>query len=120
DELEEVVGAARLRANARHSKAAEGLAGDEGAGDAAVDVEVADAELALGPLEVRGLAREDAARELVRAVVGDGQGVLEGLGVQDGDDGPEDLFLGDGVVGLDVGEDGWRDKGGGDGGETGG
>src|SRR5437870_1431949 len=64
DEVEEVFLAARLGPAAGHPKAAEGLAADEGAGDAPVDVEVADAEVALGLLDMGGFAGEDAAGEL--------------------------------------------------------
>src|SRR5665213_1942008 len=42
NELEQVVGAARLHARARQAVAAKRLAADHGAGDAAVDVEVPD------------------------------------------------------------------------------
>ncbi len=52
DEVEQVVGAAGLGAGAGEAEAAEGLAADEGAGDAAVEVEIADAELA--PRALRG------------------------------------------------------------------
>ncbi len=71
DEVEQVLAAAGLGADAREPEAAEGLAADQGAGDAAVEVEVADAELASGPLQVRGLAAEDAAGQLVFGGVGD-------------------------------------------------
>src|SRR4051812_24695881 len=53
-ELGEVVGAAGLGAQARELVAAEGLAFDEGAGDLAVEVEVADAELAADAVEGGG------------------------------------------------------------------
>ena len=56
-ELQQVVGAARLGADAGKLEPAEGLAVDQGAGDLAVDVQVADAELAPDPLDVaRGCA----------------------------------------------------------------
>src|SRR5690606_27417561 len=73
DELEQVVAAAGLGADAGHAEAAEGLAADECAGDAAVEVNVAHAVLALGTLKVRRLATEHAAGELV----GEGVGELE-------------------------------------------
>ena len=57
----QVVGAAGLGADPRELEAAERLAVDEGAGDRPVDVEVADAELALDPLDVRGAPRVEAA-----------------------------------------------------------
>ncbi len=87
------------------------MARDEGAGDAAVEVQVADAELLFGKFEVAGLAAEDAAGELVRQAVGDGERVLEGVRVHDGEHGAEDLFARDGVRGFHAAEDVWRDKG---------
>src|SRR3954451_12944482 len=69
-ELGEVVGAAGLGAEAGEFVAAEGLAFDEGAGDLAVEVEVADAELAPDAVEGGGGAGEAAAGEGVFGVVG--------------------------------------------------
>ena len=51
-ELQQVIRAARLGADARQLEAAERLPVDQGAGDLAVDVQVADAELALDPRDV--------------------------------------------------------------------
>ena len=48
EELVEVVGAAGLRADAAHPVAAEGLAADDGAGDVAVQVDVAGPQLGRG------------------------------------------------------------------------
>ena len=76
-ELEQVVGAAGLGADARELEAAERLAVDQGPGDRPVDVEVADAELALDPLDVRRAARVEAAGQGVLRAVGDSQGVVE-------------------------------------------
>ena len=50
----QVVGAARLRADAGQAEAAERLAADDRAGDAAVQVDVAGPQLARGALEVAG------------------------------------------------------------------
>ena len=108
--MEEVVESAGLGADAGHAEAAEGLAADECAGDAAVDVEIADAEVALGALEVGGLAGEDAAGELVRAGVGDLEGLVEAPGVDDRDDGAEDLLGRELVVARHVEEDVRRDE----------
>src|ERR1043165_7155069 len=110
DELQQIVAAAGLGADAGHGEAAEGLAGDEGAGNAAVDVEVANAELALGLLEVGRLAGKDAAGEFVVGGVGDAEGFVEVGGVHDRDDGSEYFFAGDGVGLFDSGEDGRGDQ----------
>ena len=75
------------------------------AGDAAVEVEVADSERPLGELEVGGAAAEDAAGELVERAVGEVEGGLEVRGVHDGEDGAEDLLAGELVVGGDDPED---------------
>ena len=55
--LEQVIRAAGLGADARELEAAERLAVDQGPGDPAVDVQIADAELALDSLDVRRAAR---------------------------------------------------------------
>src|SRR5581483_8177142 len=62
DELEQVVGAPGLGAHARHAVAAEGLAADQGAGDAPVDVEVAGPELLGRPGDPGRGPREQTAR----------------------------------------------------------
>ena len=71
DELQQVVGAAGLAADARHLEAAERLPADQGAGDAAVEIQVADQQLAPRALQVRRAAREDAAGQRVVGAVGD-------------------------------------------------
>ena len=48
DEVQQVVGAAGLAADAREAETAERLPADQRAGDAAVEIQVADAELAPG------------------------------------------------------------------------
>ena len=70
DELEEVVAGAGFAADAGHFEAAEGLAIDEGAGDGAVKIEVADEKFAAGAIEGRGAAAVDAAGEGVVGAVG--------------------------------------------------
>ncbi len=47
--------------------------------------------------------------EAVLGVVGDGEGVVEVLRLDDGEDGAEDLFERDAGGGSDVGDDGGRD-----------
>src|SRR5688500_10364362 len=108
-ELEGVVRAAGLGADAGELEAAEGLAVHERAGDLAVDVEVADAELAADAVDRRGAAGVDAAGEGIFRAVGDGEG-FGGVACADrGEGGAEDLFLSDrrgrGDVGEDVGGD---------------
>src|ERR1044072_6607046 len=62
-ELREVVFAAGRGARPGELEGTERLAVDQGAGDLAVDVEVADPELAAASLDVAGRAGEHAARE---------------------------------------------------------
>src|SRR5437870_3322557 len=54
--LQQVIRPARFRADAGHLEAAERLALDQGAGDLAVDIEIADAEVALDAADVGGAA----------------------------------------------------------------
>ena len=78
-EFEQVVGPAGLGADPRELEPAERLAVDQGPGDPAVDVEVADAELAADPLDVGRAARIEAAGEGILGAVGDPQGVVQVL-----------------------------------------
>ena len=70
-EEEEVVAAAGLGVGARHVEAAERVDADQRAGALAVEVEVADEELALAALELLAVARVDGAGQAVLGVVGD-------------------------------------------------
>ena len=54
----EVIGSAGLGAAAGEFETAEGLAADEGAGDSAIDVKIADAEFAAGAGDVGGASGE--------------------------------------------------------------
>src|SRR5688572_13045007 len=105
----QVVGAAGLGVGAAHAEASEGLDADEGAGDAAVEVDVAGLELPARPLEVVAVLRIDAAREAVGAVVGDAEGFVEVAGPYDREDGAKDLLAGDPGLALDL-EDGRADE----------
>jgi hypothetical protein len=58
DELQQVIGSTRLRADARHFEAAEWLAIDQGTRDLAINIEIANAELTLDAGNVRRAARE--------------------------------------------------------------
>src|SRR5690606_23420395 len=89
---------------------AEGLAADEGAGDAAVEIEVADAEVAAGAVKMRRRARIDAAREAIGAKQGEADGVVEVGGVDDREDGAEDLLAEEAMPGADAVEDMRRDQ----------
>ena len=104
-ELGEVVSAAGFFADAGEAEAAEGLALDECAGDAAVDVEVADEEVGAGAADVGGGAGEESAGEFAGGVVGEFEGVIEVCCVEDGEDGAEDFFGGDAGGCGDVGEE---------------
>src|SRR5262249_11406657 len=76
-ELQQVIRAARLGADARKLEPAERLSVYEGARDLAVDVQVADTELPLDAGDVVRAARVQSAREGVGSAVGDLQGVLQ-------------------------------------------
>src|ERR687898_3177649 len=88
----QVVGAAGLGVCAAHAEAPKGLDADEGACDAAVEVDVASLELPARQLEVVAVLGVYAAREAVGAVVGDAEGLVEVPGLYDGEDGAEDLL----------------------------
>src|SRR6516165_12615466 len=72
-EKQQVVAAAGLGVGAAHVEAAERVGADDRAGGLAVDVEVADEELALGALDLLGIAGVDRAGEPVLGAVGDRQ-----------------------------------------------
>src|SRR5450756_2128385 len=110
EELQQVVRPARLRADAAHLEAAERLALDERSGDAAVDVEIADAVIAQEPLEGSRAAADEAAGEGVLDAVGDGQRLVYVGGLQDGDHETEDLLLRDDRVRPHVDADVGRDE----------
>jgi hydroxymethylpyrimidine pyrophosphatase-like HAD family hydrolase len=76
-ELEQIVRPACLRADARQLEAAERLAVHQRPRDLAIDVQVADAELALHPRDVLRAARVQAARQRVFRSVGDLQSVRQ-------------------------------------------
>src|SRR5512147_1479690 len=108
-ELLEVILAARLAADAAQLEAAEGLARDEGAGDLAVEVEVAGTEGLAGAQKMRGATRIHAARQRIGSCVGERKGLLEIGGAQQREHRPEDLLLRQCIVWRHVGEDGRRD-----------
>src|ERR671910_586924 len=88
----QVVGAAGFGVRAAHAESPEGLDADEGACDAAVEVDVAGLELPARPLEVVAVFGVDAARKAVRAVVGDAEGFVEVGSLYDRENGTEDLL----------------------------
>src|SRR5215216_916998 len=88
----QVVGAAGFGVRAAHAESPEGLDADEGACDAAVEVDVAGLELPACALEVVAVLGVDPAREAVGAVVGNAEGLVEVAGLYDGEDGAEDLL----------------------------
>src|SRR5438874_1840607 len=77
NELEEILAAASLGADAGETEPAEGLAADQRPGDATVEIEIADTKVSPSALQVGGRAAEDATGEFVRAAVGDGQRLIE-------------------------------------------
>ena len=82
---------------------------DHGAGALAVEVEIADVELLAGAVELGAGGGVERAGEAVLGVVGDGEGIVEAGGLDDGEDGAEDFFERDAGGGGDVGDDGGGD-----------
>ena len=79
--------AAGLRAAAGHLEAAEGMPLDDGAGEAAVEVEIADEHFLPGALEGLRAAGKKTAGQRVVGAVHQREGLVEVLGAQDGDNG---------------------------------
>src|SRR5947208_7052030 len=77
DELQEIVAAASLAADAAHLEAAEGLAVHQGTCDRAVQIEIANKELAAGAIEGGRTAGVDAASEGVVRAVGELERVVQ-------------------------------------------
>src|SRR5215208_106817 len=88
----QIVRSAGLGVCAAHAEAPEGLDADEGACDAAIEVDVASLEFSACALEVVAVLGVDAAGEAIGGVVGYLEGLVEVAGLQDGEDGAEDLF----------------------------
>src|SRR5262249_22063856 len=103
--LQQVIRPSGLGAHAGELEAAEGLSADEGTGDLAGDVEIADSEVTTDAGQMLGAASEEAAGEGVLRAVGDGERLVQVLHFDDGEDGTKDLFLGDDGRGRDVGKD---------------
>src|SRR5437763_3050393 len=101
----EVVAPAGLRVGAAHVEAAEGVRADERARALAVEVEVADVELAARALQLLAVVRVDRARQSVLRVVGDPKRVVEVIRTDAGEDGAKNLLLLDAVAGFYVGDD---------------
>ena len=106
DELEQVVGAAGLGADAREPVAAERLAADDRAGDVAVDVEVADGQPARHRRDRGRVAARRARRSARRAGRRRARSAASTLGDGlDGEDRAEDLLGEDRRVGRQTGGD---------------
>src|SRR5262245_36493413 len=80
------------------------------AGAFAVDVKIADVELALRAFDALAVARIERAGQAVDRVVGYGQRFVDVLGLNDGEHRPEDLFLRDVGFRVNVGDDGRRNE----------
>src|SRR6185312_16886806 len=76
----------------------------------AVDVEIADMELALGAGDTVAVGREERAGQAVLRVVGDGQRLVKVLRLDDRQHRPKNLFLRQPRRGRDIGDDGRRDE----------
>src|SRR3954451_5705251 len=105
-ELLQIVLPARLDARPRHAHAAEWLRSDSGAGDLAIDVEIADAKVASRQLDVLRESREYAAGQREVAVECHRERCLEIVCPHDREHGAEDLFARQAVMRLDAGENG--------------
>src|SRR5436305_7334161 len=106
----EVVAPAGLRVGAAHVEAAEGVRADERARALAVEVEVADVELAARALQLLAVVRVDGSGQAVLRAVGNPQRLVEVARADAGQDGAEDFLLLDAVARLHVGEDGRLDE----------
>src|SRR5262245_28529020 len=71
-ELQQIVGAASLAADARELEAAERLAADHGAGAGTVEIKIADHEFSGRAIEIRRATRIDAAGQSEFRVICDG------------------------------------------------
>src|ERR1043165_1166687 len=82
----EIVGSAGLRVGSRHIEAAERMGAHHGAGALAVDVQVADVELAPGALDLLRRRRVDRSGEPEVRTVGDVQRVIVAARLNDRQD----------------------------------
>src|SRR5579864_8747212 len=103
---QEVIRSPGFRIGARHVEAAEGMCAHHGAGRLAIEIQIADVELAARTVELRAIARIDAAGETEERIVCDRKTVVEVLGLDDREHGAEDLFLCKPRVAIDVDENG--------------
>ena len=77
EKLQQIIRPAGLGADAGEFEAAEGLAVDQGAGDVAIDIEVADAEFLARLFECAGLREKMPPVRANCESIGDRQGVVE-------------------------------------------
>jgi hypothetical protein len=71
DELQQIIGATGFRADAGEHEPTEWLSVHQGAGDLAIDIEIADEELALNTRDIFRTARIQTSRQRVPSAVGD-------------------------------------------------
>ena len=105
----QVFGAAGLGADTRQLESAKGLAVDQGAGDSAVDVEIAHPELAAGPPDGGGAAGVEAAGQREPGAVGQTERLVEGVVWLNHQHRTENLLLGDLCIRVHPGENMRRD-----------
>ena len=105
-ELLQVMRAARFATQTTHFETAEGVALDDGAGAASVDVKITHLEVLTSLSDPSGGAGEETGSEGVRRCVDPFDGLLKGFGAHDSNHGPKDLFVGDAMTGVDVFDDG--------------
>ena len=89
----QIIRAAGLGIGARHVEAAEGMRADHRSGALAVDVEVADVELADRAIDLVARVGVDRAGQAELGVVGDFERVVEAAGLDHGQHGAKDFFL---------------------------
>src|SRR5713226_9376165 len=107
-EQQQVIRPAGLGVGAAHVEAAEGMRADHGSCALAIQVEVADVELLPSAVELLTRVRVDGSRQPVFGIVGNLQGLVEAVGLDDGKHRPEYLLLRDASRGSHVRDDGRR------------
>src|SRR5215831_9859124 len=88
-----VIRATGLRIGSRHVEAAERMGAHHRARALAVDVQVADVEVADGAVNLVARAGVDGPGQSELCVVGDFERMVEAASLDDGEHGPEDFFL---------------------------
>ena len=102
--MQKIVRTAGFGADAGKFQTPERLALDDGAGDTAVDIKIADVKFPARFFDVRRRPRENAAGQSEGGIVGNVQRLIEGFSVDDRQDRAKNLFLGNPAFRRDVTE----------------